>query len=191
MERGGHHATEHSHNAPASRIQMLCEEAGLVEKRSDAKLQVMAAPLSLNFFMADIQAGIGPFLGVFLMAHGWASIGDQILGNVSSAGAQLHRRGLAKPRGPGPRGAHSEWPGAGQCRPGCRHDRSRRGSCAKSGDWRMAGTGPWISRSLYDPWMLAIGSIVTWLLSPPCSNQHARESELVTAPQLQSRRPNR
>jgi MFS family permease len=29
--------------------------------------------LSLNFFMADFQAGIGPFLGVFLLAHGWQS----------------------------------------------------------------------------------------------------------------------
>jgi MFS family permease len=28
---------------------------------------------SLNFFMADMQAGIGPFLGVFLLAHGWQS----------------------------------------------------------------------------------------------------------------------
>jgi hypothetical protein len=26
---------------------------------------------ALNFFMADMQAGIGPFLGVFLQAHGW------------------------------------------------------------------------------------------------------------------------
>ena len=25
---------------------------------------------ALNFFMADMQAGIGPFLGVFLLAHG-------------------------------------------------------------------------------------------------------------------------
>jgi MFS family permease len=25
----------------------------------------------LNFFMADVQAGIGPFLGVFLQSHGW------------------------------------------------------------------------------------------------------------------------
>jgi MFS family permease len=31
------------------------------------------ALLSLNFFMADMQAGIGPFLGVFLLAHGWQS----------------------------------------------------------------------------------------------------------------------
>ena len=28
---------------------------------------------ALNFFMADMQAGIGPFLGVFLLAHGWHS----------------------------------------------------------------------------------------------------------------------
>ncbi len=28
---------------------------------------------SLNFFMADMQAGIGPFLGIFLLAHGWKS----------------------------------------------------------------------------------------------------------------------
>lgn len=28
---------------------------------------------ALNFFMADMQAGIGPFVGVFLLAHGWQS----------------------------------------------------------------------------------------------------------------------
>jgi MFS family permease len=28
---------------------------------------------SLNFFMADMQAGIGPFLGVFLLARGWTT----------------------------------------------------------------------------------------------------------------------
>jgi len=33
---------------------------------------------SLNFFMADLQAGVGPFLGVYLQAQGWQSgaIGD-------------------------------------------------------------------------------------------------------------------
>jgi MFS family permease len=33
---------------------------------------------SLNFFMADVQAGVGPFLGVFLQSRGWnpASIGS-------------------------------------------------------------------------------------------------------------------
>src|ERR1700761_5078618 len=28
---------------------------------------------ALSFFMADMQAGVGPFLGVFLLAHGWRS----------------------------------------------------------------------------------------------------------------------
>ncbi|MGA2953473.1 MAG: MFS transporter, partial [Caulobacteraceae bacterium] len=28
---------------------------------------------ALNFFMADMQAGIGPFLGVFLQQRGWAT----------------------------------------------------------------------------------------------------------------------
>jgi MFS family permease len=28
---------------------------------------------ALNFFMADMQAGMGPFVGVFLLAHGWQS----------------------------------------------------------------------------------------------------------------------
>lgn len=31
------------------------------------------ALLALNFFMADMQSGIGPFLGVFLLAHGWTT----------------------------------------------------------------------------------------------------------------------
>jgi MFS family permease len=39
--------------------------------------------LSLNFFMADMQAGIGPFLGVFLLAHGWQS---GLIGTVMTLG---------------------------------------------------------------------------------------------------------
>jgi len=35
--------------------------------------RVRGALEALNFFMADMQAGIGPFLGVFLLAHGWQS----------------------------------------------------------------------------------------------------------------------
>jgi MFS family permease len=38
---------------------------------------------SLNFFMADLQAGIGPFLGVFLLAHGWKS---GLIGSVMTIG---------------------------------------------------------------------------------------------------------
>src|ERR1700759_4702435 len=36
-------------------------------------LRVIWPLQALNFFMADMQAGIGPFLGVFLLAHGWKS----------------------------------------------------------------------------------------------------------------------
>jgi MFS family permease len=37
----------------------------------------------LNFFMADMQAGVGPFLGVFLLAHGWQS---GMIGSVMTIG---------------------------------------------------------------------------------------------------------
>ncbi|SAL27091.1 major facilitator transporter [Caballeronia choica] len=37
----------------------------------------------LNFFMADVQAGIGPFLGVFLQARGW---GTDVIGTVMTIG---------------------------------------------------------------------------------------------------------
>jgi len=42
--------------------------------------------LALNFFMADMQSGIGPFVGVFLLGRGWASglIGTALtIGNVA------------------------------------------------------------------------------------------------------------
>lgn len=39
---------------------------------------------ALSFFMADMQAGIGPFLGVFLLAHGWRA---GPIGTVMSVGA--------------------------------------------------------------------------------------------------------
>src|SRR5229473_8151837 len=83
LECGARHSAELSHYAPTSRTEMLCEEAGLVEKSSDAKPQVIAALLSLNFFMADMQAGIGSFLGVFLLAHGWES---GLIGTVMTVG---------------------------------------------------------------------------------------------------------
>lgn len=38
---------------------------------------------ALNFFTADMQAGIGPFLGVFLLAHGWQS---GLIGSVMTIG---------------------------------------------------------------------------------------------------------
>jgi len=38
---------------------------------------------ALNFFMADMQAGIGPFLGVFLQMHGWGAVA---IGSVMTLG---------------------------------------------------------------------------------------------------------
>lgn len=38
---------------------------------------------ALNFFMADVQAGIGPFIGVFLLARGW---GADAIGAVMTLG---------------------------------------------------------------------------------------------------------
>jgi MFS family permease len=37
----------------------------------------------LNFFMADMQAGVGPFLGVFLLSYGWHS---GLIGTVMTIG---------------------------------------------------------------------------------------------------------
>jgi MFS family permease len=48
-----------------------------------SKGQAKAALQSLNFFMADMQAGIGPFLGVFLQQRGWTS---GPIGTVMTAG---------------------------------------------------------------------------------------------------------
>ena len=52
--------------------------------------------LALNFFMADMQSGIGPFVSVFLQERGWASglIGTAMtIGNV--AGMLILRRSAA------------------------------------------------------------------------------------------------
>ena len=59
--------------------------AGKENVRSEKSLRLWPL-LALNFFMADMQSGIGPFVGVFLQAHGWASglIGTAMtLGNVA------------------------------------------------------------------------------------------------------------
>lgn len=50
---------------------------------SSAQEKAVRPLLALNFFMADMQAGIGPFLGVFLLAHGWQS---GWIGTVMTAG---------------------------------------------------------------------------------------------------------
>jgi MFS family permease len=48
-----------------------------------AQARGIKALRSLNFFMADMQAGVGPFLGVFLLSHGWKS---GLIGTVMSFG---------------------------------------------------------------------------------------------------------
>jgi hypothetical protein len=53
---------------------------GTLSKRSSTGIWPL---LFLNVFMADMQAGIGPFLGVFLLAHGWES---GLIGTVMTVG---------------------------------------------------------------------------------------------------------
>src|SRR6202000_1591917 len=48
-------------------------ERHVTESQKELAPQAIWPLLALNFFMADMQAGIGPFIGVFLLAHGWAS----------------------------------------------------------------------------------------------------------------------
>src|SRR3954471_2173864 len=45
----------------------------LKDKARSARPVQLWPLLALNFFIADMQSGIGPFVGVFLQAHGWAS----------------------------------------------------------------------------------------------------------------------
>ncbi|HVI55714.1 MAG TPA: MFS transporter [Luteibacter sp.] len=51
---------------------------------------------ALNFFMADVQAGVGPFLGVFLQSKGW---------NPASIGSVMTIGGIAGMLSTGPAGA--------------------------------------------------------------------------------------
>jgi MFS family permease len=54
------------------------------QQPASAETATAARPLkALNFFMADMQAGIGPFLGVFLLAHGWKA---GLIGSVMTIG---------------------------------------------------------------------------------------------------------
>jgi MFS family permease len=54
-----------------------------VPANSGVKSRAIWPLQALNFFMADMQAGIGPFLGVFLLAHGWQS---GLIGSVMTIG---------------------------------------------------------------------------------------------------------
>ncbi len=52
-------------------------------EQDQAKARGTKALQALNFFMADMQAGIGPFLGVFLQQRGWTT---GPIGTVMTAG---------------------------------------------------------------------------------------------------------
>ena len=58
-------------------------EPGADQRSNKPAPQGVRPLLGLNFFMADMQAGIGPFLGVFLLAHGWES---GLIGTVMTIG---------------------------------------------------------------------------------------------------------
>jgi MFS family permease len=54
------------------------------QQSASAETAKAVRPLeALNFFMADMQAGVGPFLGVFLLAHGWKA---GLIGSVMTIG---------------------------------------------------------------------------------------------------------
>ncbi len=53
------------------------------ESPTDLRKRAVGPLRALNFFMADMQAGVGPFLGVFLLAHGWQS---GLIGTVMTVG---------------------------------------------------------------------------------------------------------
>ena len=53
---------------------IVLSETGAPRPADEADLRRATGALqALNFFMADMQAGIGPFLGVFLQQRGWTS----------------------------------------------------------------------------------------------------------------------
>ena len=63
-----------------------------VSDASPARRTAGRALYALNFFMADMQAGIGPFLGVFLLARHWgtAAIGTAMtLGGIAGMAATI------------------------------------------------------------------------------------------------------
>jgi MFS family permease len=55
-------------------------------EKSEGKAARLWPLLAVNFFMADMQSGIGPFVGVFLLERGWAAgmIGTALaIGNIA------------------------------------------------------------------------------------------------------------
>ncbi|WP_250468224.1 MFS transporter [Caballeronia sp. GAFFF2] len=92
----------------------------------------------LNFFMADVQAGIGPFLGVFLQAQGWHT---DAIGTVMTLG------GIAGMLATSPAGALVD------------ATRYKRGLIVVAGVMTtLASLVLWVS---HDYWMVAASQILT------------------------------
>ena len=117
--------------------------------------------LSLNFFMADMQAGIGPFLGVFLLAHGWQS---GLIGTVMTVGGvagmlMTDARGRADRCDDAQASSTSSFPASARCWPprsdsafadfwagdGCRRSRPR-SPARRSGPPSPASRSAWFTR---------------------------------------------
>jgi MFS family permease len=93
---------------------------------------------ALNFFVADVQAGIGPFLGVFLQARGW---GTDLIGTVMTIG------GIAWMLATSPAGALVD------------ATRHKRALIVIAGVMTVAASGLlWVS---HDFWMVAASQIAT------------------------------
>jgi predicted MFS family arabinose efflux permease len=93
---------------------------------------------ALNFFMADVQAGIGPFLGVFLQARGWR---PDAIGTVMTLG------GIAGMLATSPAGALID------------STRHKRALIVLAGIMTtLASLALWISQ---DYWMVAASQVVT------------------------------
>ncbi|SAK98574.1 major facilitator transporter [Caballeronia fortuita] len=93
---------------------------------------------ALNFFMADVQAGIGPFLGVFLQAQGWH---PDAIGTVMTLG------GIAGMLATAPAGALVD------------ATRYKRGVIVAAGVMvTLASLALWVSQRY---WMVAASQIVT------------------------------
>ncbi|MEW9584471.1 MFS transporter [Paraburkholderia sp. DGU8] len=93
---------------------------------------------ALNFFAADVQAGIGPFLGVFLQARGW---GTDLIGTVMTIG------GIAGMVATSPAGALVD------------ATRHKRALVVVAGVMTVAASGLlWIS---HDYWMVAASQVAT------------------------------
>ena len=93
---------------------------------------------ALNFFVADVQAGIGPFLGVFLQARGW---GTDLIGTVMTIG------GIAGMVATSPAGALVD------------ATRHKRALIVVAGVMTVAASGLlWVS---HDYWMVAASQIAT------------------------------